>query len=46
MSDIGNRVRTFAEVAGTAHGFYELGEAVYQEAQARVPVAATAGLLL
>ena len=46
MSDIGNKIRTVAEVAGTAHGIYQLGKAVYQGAQAMGPVAATAGLLL
>ena len=25
MSDIGNKIRTVAEVAGTAHGIYQLG---------------------
>jgi hypothetical protein len=46
MSDIGNKIRTVAEVAGTAHGIYQLGTAVYQGAQAMGPVVATAGLLL
>ena len=46
MSDIGNKIRTVAEVAGTAHGIYQLGKAVYQEAQAMGPVVATAGLLI
>ena len=44
MSDIGNKIRTVAEVAGTAHGIYQLGKAVYQGAQAMGPVVATAGL--
>ena len=26
MSDIGNKIRTVAEVAGTAHGIYQLGK--------------------
>ena len=46
MSDIGNKVRTVAEVAGTPHGLYQLGEAVYQGPQAMGPVVATAGLLV
>ena len=45
MSDIGNKIRTVAEVAGTAHGIYQLGKAVYHGAQAMGPVVATAGLL-
>ena len=45
MSDIGNKIRTVAEVAGTAHGIYQLGKAVCQGAQAMGPVVATAGLL-
>ena len=37
MSDIGNKIRTVAEVAGTAHGIYQLGKAVYQELRRWVP---------
>ena len=28
MSDIGNKIRSVAEMAGTAHGIYQLGKAV------------------
>ena len=44
ISDIGNKIRTDAEAAGTAHGIYQLGKAVYQGAQAMGPMVATAGL--
>ena len=46
MSDTGNKIRTVAEVAGAAHGIYQLGKAVHQRAQVMGPVVATAGLLL
>ena len=46
LSDIGSKVRNVAEVAGMAHGLYQLGKAAYQGFQAMGPAVATAGLLL
>ena len=46
LSDLGNKVKTGAEMIGTAHTLYTLGKMAYQGIQTISPMVATAGLLL
>ena len=46
ISDIGNKIRTVAEVAGTAKGLYDMGKWAYAGMRALGPMVGTAGLLL
>ena len=46
LSDLGNKVRTVVEIAGTAKGIYDLGKIAYTGIRMASPMLATAGLLL
>ena len=46
LFDLGNKVRTVAEIAGTAKGIYDLGKMAYTGIRIGSPMLATAGLLL
>ena len=46
LSDLGNKVRTVAEIAGTAKGIYDAGKMAYTGIRMAGPMLATAGLQL
>ena len=45
FSDIGNKVKTAAEMVGTAHTLYNMGKLAFQGIKAAAPLVATAGLI-
>ena len=46
LSDIGNKVKGAAEIAGAMKGIYDVGKMVYSGAQAIAPYVATAAMAL
>jgi hypothetical protein len=46
LSNIGNKVKQAAEIAGAVKGIYDVGRMIYQGVQTLGPAVASAGILL
>ena len=46
ISNLGNKVKNVAEIAGAAKGIYDVGRMIYNGAQALGPIVSTAAMAL